>query len=65
VDRATRNLQQSKQKNTSSLKSVSNVNKNDLTEGIPKPIYIQGKGLRLVCKYNGQLWYFNGSTTLS
>jgi len=64
VDREVRNLQHTKQKSTP-VKPVTHVDKNELTEGVPKPVYIKGYGLRLVVKYNNELWYFSGSTTLS
>ena len=64
MDRDTRNLQHAKQK-SAPVKPVSNVDIKELTEGIPKPVYIKGHGMRLVLKYNNELWYFSGSTTLS
>lgn len=56
MDRDVRVLQQSKQKATLT-KAVSHVNPKDLTEGIPKTVYIKGSGIYNVVKYNNQVFY--------
>jgi hypothetical protein len=56
MDRETRNLQQSKQKSTLT-KAVGHVNPNDLTEGIPKTVYVKGSGVYDVVKFNNQIYY--------
>ena len=62
MDRDVRNLQHSKQKATS-VTSVTNVDKNELTEGVPKLIYIKNYGLYMVVKYNNQIYYNQYSTS--
>ncbi len=62
MERDVRVLQQSKQKSTPA-QSVGNVDKNELTEGIPKTFYIKGYGVYSVVKYNNQLYYNQYSTS--
>lgn len=64
MDRDTRNLQHTKQRATS-VNQVANVDKNTLTEGVPRVMYIKNYGLRMVVKYNNEIWYGTLSTTLS
>ena len=54
MDRETRVLQQSKQKSTPA-QTVGNIDKNELTEGIPKTFYIKGYGVYSVVKYNNKV----------
>jgi len=62
MDRETRVLQQSKQKATS-VKAANNPDLSELTEGVPKLMYLKGSGLYWVTKYNNQLYYNEFSTT--
>ena len=62
MDRETRNLQHTKQKSTS-VDEVLNAQLNELTEGVPKIMYIQGYGLYSVVRYKNQIWYNEYSTS--
>jgi len=62
MERETRVLQQSKQKATS-VKATGNPDLKELTEGVPKLMYLKGSGLYWVTKYNNQLYYNQFSTS--
>jgi len=62
VDRGVRNLQHTKQKSTS-IDEVLNTRIEELTEGVPKLMYIKGYGLYSVVRYKNQLWYNQYSTS--
>jgi len=62
MERETRVLQHSKQKSTSTGVTT-NPDPKELTEGVPKLMYLKGSGLYWVTKYNNQLYYNQFSTS--